>query len=110
MLSDKPLRDALTATVVGLRAQASNSEITGTSDETSVEHLLWMLDHLLDNMEIFPVDKTSRWIGFVQGVLAANGILNTKAERDRTRPLFHKAYEEMGIDVPQTINRLVTKR
>lgn len=37
----------------------------------------------------FSLDKAQRWLGFVQGVLVAAGVLEIEQERDYTRPLFH---------------------
>ena len=34
-------------------------------------------------------DKANRWLGFVQGVLIAGGVLTIEGERDFTRPIFH---------------------
>lgn len=48
-------------------------------------------------------DKQSRWLGFVQGVLATHGIISIVEERDFSRPLFHAAYDLMGLKRPETI-------
>jgi hypothetical protein len=37
-------------------------ESGAAGDETSFDHLRWMADHLLTNMDTFPTDKTS-WSG-----------------------------------------------
>ena len=108
-MSDKPLRDALRVTVEGLREQIPAQEPGGlrffNHEETSFVHLRWMADHLLNNIDDFPTDKTSRWIGFIQGVLVTKGVFNAKSERDRTRPLFHEAYALMEVEIPQTVER-----
>ena len=41
-------------------------------------------------------------IGNIQGILCARGITTADAERDISRPLLHKAYEEIGIRPPET--------
>jgi len=48
-------------------------------------------------------DKMSRWLGFIQGVLYADGLLNVKMERDTSRKLFHDAYQKSGIEIPDSI-------
>ena len=58
--------------------------------------------HALCNLAIvrgheLPFDKLSRWLGFIQGVLAVQGIIDVDEERDFTRPIFHKLY---GTEVP----------
>lgn len=40
-------------------------------------------------MNDLPEDKANRWLGFVQGVMIAGGVLDIEYERDYTRPLFH---------------------
>jgi hypothetical protein len=62
------------------------------SGKTSADHLRWMCEELLDKLGTMPPDKSGRWIGFIQGVMAANGMLDVDAERDRTRPLYEAAY------------------
>jgi hypothetical protein len=101
-----PLRTALLETLHGLRAAIPDQNPFKLphpqEDETSFNHLRWMVDHCVENIEKFPPDKTSRWIGFIQGVLTCKGALNVRHERDRTRPLFHAAYEAMGIIPPES--------
>lgn len=97
---DGPLRHALKETIIGLRVQIPPSSLEGP---TSPDHLKWMLDRCLVEIETMPVDKISRWIGFVQGCLATSlHGFSIEEERDRTRPLFHAAYKAMGIPIPET--------
>lgn len=42
-------------------------------------------------------------VGYLQGVLASRGLLDVKKERDRTRPIFHRAYRRCGWAVPETL-------
>ena len=51
----------------------------------------------------FPIDKTSRWIGFIQRGLIDGNLTTVQAERDFSRPLFHKAYKEMGYEIPESV-------
>lgn len=123
-MNDQPLRDALRATIEGLKPQVPAWLVPGhlegfdedgipfheRGDErgqlTSQKHLVWMLDHALAHVDIWPVDKTSRWVGFVQGVMAVKAPnYHVNDERDRTRPIFHAAYEAMGFDKPKTTER-----
>jgi hypothetical protein len=73
------MRDALREVTGGLRPMIGHYE--SKTVETSPKNL-------------------SRWIGFVQGVLAAMGRLDVSEERDRTRPIFHTAYHRLGIEPP----------
>jgi hypothetical protein len=67
--------------------------------EVSAENLSWMAHHILSNREL-PSDKISRWLGFIQGVLAMRGLLSVAAERDATRGIFHRAYSLLRIAKP----------
>jgi len=65
-----------------------------TAARTTPAYIYWFIIHAIerDSSPDFPLDKLGRWVGFVQGVLAANGVLDVDAERERTRPLFWTAY------------------
>ena len=51
-------------------------------------------------------DKVSRWLGYIQGVMTVHKWINVPEERDLTRPLFHQAYEDMGIDKPTKLDTI----
>jgi hypothetical protein len=74
-------------------------------DETSLNHLKWMCDHVLNSD--MPIDKMSRWLGFVQGLLTAKKIISVEEERNFSRPLFHQAYENEDINNPGKHERKV---
>lgn len=74
--------------------------------ETSYAHLRGMCAHALENVENWPIDKLSRWLGFVQGILIFHGVMRVDGERDFSRPLFHAAYAEEGIEIPKTQDAL----
>lgn len=78
--------------------------------EVSAENLSWMARHILSNREL-PSDKISRWLGFIQGVLAVRGRLSVSAERDATRGIFHRAYSLLRIAKPvsASMNATITK-
>lgn len=110
-MTDQPLREALRLTLEGLASQVPADKAPPVSGRrravmnngsTTRKNLRWMCAKCLEEIDNWPTDKISRWIGFVQGVLAAQHHLDVSAERDRTRPFFHEAYEAMGLDRPQT--------
>jgi hypothetical protein len=72
----------------------SLEDLPNKCDSTS---LIRLCDEAISNTEKYPFDKLNRWLGFVQGVCAANGIIDVDTERDHTRPLFHALY---GKPVP----------
>ena len=65
---------------------------------------IWaMLEAMERNVDDWPIDKTNRWIGFVQGILFSEGLLDLDEERDFTRPIFHDYYKRNGIEIPDSI-------
>ena len=72
--------------------------------ESSSKHLLKMLTVLADNCGTWPVDKSNRWLGYIQGVMTVYKVLNVTEERNFTRPLFHKYYIDTGIYLPDTLD------
>jgi hypothetical protein len=100
-MDDNPIREAHRQTIYGLLALIP-STLPSVSKETSSENLIWMMKHCLENIDVFPIDKIGRWVGFVQGVLAGSGHLDVIKERERTRPFFHDAYAETGLVIPKT--------
>lgn len=63
-----------------------------------------MIKAMREEYEDWPIDKSNRWIGFIQGALFAEGLLNIEDERHFTRPMFHAYYNAQGIAVPETID------
>lgn len=68
---------------------------------TSNNHLIGMCQNILNDNSL-PEDKISRWIGFVQGVMTMKGYTTVNTERDFSRPLFHKVYNDNDIAIPET--------
>jgi hypothetical protein len=109
-MNDSPVRDAQAEVMRSLlNVVNENKAKLGYNpflpDTASYDHLVWMLENGIERNYEVPVDKTGRWIGFVQGVLICRGVMDTNDERDRTRSLFHEAYRATGQDIPPTINR-----
>lgn len=69
---------------------------------TGVDHLIGMCRWIITHPDVF-IDKQSRWIGFIQGVMAMRGFVSVQEERCLTRPMFHKAYIEMDMVVPVSV-------
>lgn len=72
-------------------------------DQTSPRHLIRLCQEAISRPDL-PDDKLSRWLGFVQGVMTVKGLISVDKERDITRFLFHKAYEEMGLKQPKSVS------
>ena len=77
-----------------MRVKARNHAELPTGDCTSLEHLLWMCDTCIPNIRSdgrgYSVDKYSRWLGYVQGVLVCKGLTTVHAERDRVREFMNE--------------------
>ena len=52
----------------------------------------------------FTVEKMSRWLGFAQGILFAEGLIDVNEEREISRPIIHRAYKDAGVSVPKSID------
>lgn len=105
----QPVRDAQAKVAGDLRALiVANEQIIRDMplvEEADYDNILWLMETALDRNQLNPVDKTGRWIGFVQCALIVRRVLDTKTERDQTRALFHAAYEATGQAIPPTLNR-----
>jgi len=66
------------------------------------DKIMSMCEKCIDTPDMY-TDKMSRWLGFIQGVMYADGLISIKNERDRSRLLFHDAYLKSGIDIPESI-------
>jgi len=62
-----------------------------------------LCEYIIERPDLY-LDKSNRWIGFVQGILFARDIIQIDEEREYSRGLFHAAYEEAGIEIPESIN------
>lgn len=51
-------------------------------------HCRWMIRRLTDEGRSWSTRKVNRWLGFVQGVLWANGIHGILELRDQSRDLY----------------------
>lgn len=63
-------------------------------DPTSLPHALWMCKELQRKIQPyggggFSIDKSSRWLGFIQAILIVKGLTTVSAERDITRSWFN---------------------
>ncbi|WP_315922331.1 hypothetical protein [Mesorhizobium sp. SP-1A] len=75
-----------------------------TEDNDHVSNLIEKLieDAMLDAKYI-GVNALSLRVGFIQGYMVSYHFLDVSEERNITRPIFHKAYEELGIRPPKSV-------
>lgn len=69
-------------------------------DKVSNKNLLWMANKISTGDML--ADKASRWLGYIQGVMATKGYISVDQERDFSRPLYHLAYGNMNLDIPKS--------
>lgn len=55
--------------------------------------MMRLCDEAVENFDKYPFDKINRWLGSIQGVLAAVGAVDVDEERDFSRPLLHSFHE-----------------
>lgn len=92
---------ALFARYAGVLAAAK--PVKEAAAGTDVPHLRWMCETAQADGHTWPEDKLSRWLGFVQGVMTARGLLTVAEEREFSRPLFHAAYQAAGSACPPSV-------
>ena len=56
------------------------------------QHLLWMCDQIAMHAEEWPATKLHRWLGFVQGAMMANRMLDFKG----AKAMFDDAKDSYG--------------
>lgn len=67
-------------------------------------YLAQMVDVAMEHNAHWPIDKTSRWLGFIQAGMVLHGLGTVDAERGHSRHLFHEAYRKEGIDLPPSVS------
>lgn len=68
----------------------------------SLGNLRWMCTQGIQDAHNLPLDKISRWLGFIQGCLAMRNLADVDEERTVSRPILHDAYRKKGILPPDT--------
>ncbi len=58
----------------------------------------------IEEIENYPTDKLSRWLGFIQAYVIFTNQTTIDVERDFSRPLFHKAYQNENIEIPNSFS------
>jgi hypothetical protein len=65
---------------------------SGKDNPLVLAHALWMCNYSLDYFKkypfTYPLDKFSRWLGFVQAILILHKLTTVEDERNITRPWF----------------------
>lgn len=69
-----------------------------------IKHINLMLTAIIVNADTWPMDKSSRWLGFAQAKLVQHNIITLDGERKDTREIFHKIYQDNSLNVPQSVD------
>ena len=95
-----PLKDAYDEIFRRYNGLAQNNADIPSDQQYKIQSMgIYCISH-----HEMPIDKISRWLGFIQGILYAHNLLDINEERDITRPLIHAAYKEMQKEIPQSID------
>jgi hypothetical protein len=99
------IKNANVNIAAGLQYKIINS-MNRLSDDAyeDIKHVNLMLTAIIVNGDEWPMDKSSRWLGFIQAKLVQHNIITLDEERKDTREIFHNIYREQGLDVPQSID------
>lgn len=68
------------------------------------QHLRNMCLTIIEHVDEWPIDKSSRWLGFIQAGVINHKLTTIEKERNFSRPLFHEAYKLTEQSIPQTID------
>jgi len=99
---DRLAATAQTAAIYLTLIEAQDGDPYAGDPRLSLKNLAWICRTIQEKGADLPIDKPSRWLGFVQGCLAMRGLIDVDEERSATRPRFHRAYREEGIAVPSS--------
>jgi hypothetical protein len=66
------------------------------------QHLRNMCLTIIDKVDGWPIDKSSRWMGYIQKGVIDLKLTSMERERNFSRPLFHQAYIDSGLIPPET--------
>ena len=58
----------------------------------------------LEEIHTYPLDKLSRWLGFIQGYVVFTNQTTVEIERNFSRHLSHNAYKYENIKIPPTFS------
>lgn len=73
-------------------ARANASSLDKLNPRCQSHALTALCTEAIAHGERYPFDKMNRWLGFTQGVLASQGIIDVDEERELTRPLLHQLH------------------
>lgn len=58
----------------------------------------FLLEFCYKALELKNSDKLSRWVGFVQGILYSNGIIDIREEREFSRNVYKPIYDILKMN------------
>ena len=74
----------------------SDKKFSSLTKAQQFAHCRWMAQHQMHPAQAHhSIDKKSRWLGFIQGVLIVHGLTEIDAERNITRPWFTEKQNDL---------------
>lgn len=89
LVDSPPSKYVLMARTLGHAVLQNGRTSGGIQDPTSSDYLLWMCQQIEQNHS-WPPDKASRWIGYIQGVMIANGWTTFETESERAKEILEE--------------------
>jgi len=68
------------------------------------EKMIRLIKKGVDEVDRYPLDKLSRWLGYVQCYIIMEGLSSVESERNYSRDMFHAAYKVDGVDIPESFD------
>lgn len=68
-----------------------------------IDRIKWMCKTIKTENHRMPIPKIFKWVGFIEGALWAEGILDVDRQRDASRPLIHAIYSHLGYQAVESI-------
>ena len=66
--------------------------------------ILKLTQEAINKINELPIDKLSRWLGYIQYHMILTYEFTIDTERNFSRPLFHAAYENNNIPIPDSVD------
>lgn len=64
---------------------------------SGIDQKAFLLTFCEEAMKLENSDKLSRWVGFIQGILYTNKLIEIDIERDFSRSIYKPIYEELNM-------------
>src|SRR5688572_30375003 len=73
--------------------RGSNEQVNSLPNSLHPKHLLWMCDQITQHSQEWSVTRLHRWIGFIQGGILANRMLDL----EQVKGMFGEVRKSLGV-------------